>query len=289
MKPPQADAARALAGALRDLGLADGVIGTDDAVIAALLAPHLPGLGHRPAENTLRRIRLVKTPAEMRLMRLAAQQNVDAAMAAARAAREAGSARALRTRFWTEAARRGNTGVFMVVNGEPSEVPDEPLRDGMAFLIDCVSHCRHYHGDLGRTVFIGEPRAPMRRACEGIATAWREIQQRLKPGLRFADIPAIGREAIRKQGLDLVVGFNPHSVGLFHTDHPQPSRALRGSVDGLVQPEEALVVEEGMVLSIDCPVLEAGIGGTAHLEDLVRITATGAEPIHSVPEGVIVV
>ena len=37
-----------------------------------------------------------------------------------------------------------------------------------------------------------------------------------------------------------------------------------------------------MILSIDCPLSETGRGGTGHLEDLVRITASGAEPIHTV-------
>ena len=37
-----------------------------------------------------------------------------------------------------------------------------------------------------------------------------------------------------------------------------------------------------MILSIDCPLFETGRGGTGHLEDLVRITDSGAEPIHTV-------
>jgi len=40
------------------------------------------------------------------------------------------------------------------------------------------------------------------------------------------------------------------------------------------------VIEENMILSIDCPLFETGQGGTAHLEDLVLVTATGAVPIH---------
>jgi hypothetical protein len=42
-----------------------------------------------------------------------------------------------------------------------------------------------------------------------------------------------------------------------------------------------------MVISVDCPVLQAGIGGTAHLEDLTLITASGAEPVHPVTAPVI--
>ena len=223
-----------------------------------------------------------KSPVEIQLMRLAAQQNVDAAMAAARQARALGSTQALRARFYAEAAARGNSGVFMVINGASSEVIDEPIGDGMAFSIDCVSHCRHYHGDFARTIFVGEPRPQMRRATDAIAVAWQEIREQLRAGMRFDDVSRIGRESIKKQGLDLPVSFRPHSVGLFHTDHPQPS---------LIEPRkpDELVLEENMILSVDCPVLQAGQGGTAHLEDLMLIGRNGAEPIHDVPPGVIVV
>lgn len=44
-----------------------------------------------------------------------------------------------------------------------------------------------------------------------------------------------------------------------------------------------------MILSVDCPVLDAGLGGSAHLEDLMLIRANGAEPLHDIGERVIVV
>ncbi len=44
-----------------------------------------------------------------------------------------------------------------------------------------------------------------------------------------------------------------------------------------------------MVLSVDCPPMEAGIGGTAHLEDLMLITKDGAEPLHTIPQNTITV
>ncbi|MEJ2535227.1 MAG: M24 family metallopeptidase, partial [Gammaproteobacteria bacterium] len=281
-KPASADASWALKKALAELGLSKARLGIDDTRLEAVLRSRGVDAEVRPAENTLRRIRMSKSPVEIQLMRLAAQQNVDAAMAAARQARALGSTQALRARFYAEAAARGNSGVFMVINGASSEVIDEPIGDGMAFSIDCVSHCRHYHGDFARTIFVGEPRPQMRRATDAIAVAWQEIREQLRAGMRFDDVSRIGRESIKKQGLDLPVSFRPHSVGLFHTDHPQPS---------LIEPRkpDELVLEENMILSVDCPVLQAGQGGTAHLEDLMLIGRNGAEPIHDVPPGVIVV
>lgn len=279
-RPVSADASWALAKAVKEFGLAEARIGIDDPEIDAALRRR--GFGGQTvfAENTLRRARLAKSAVEIKLMRIAATANVEAAVAAARSAREAGSIRALRARFFAEAALRGNLGVFMVVNGTSSDLVDEPLVDGMAFSIDCVSHCRFYHGDFARTIFVGEPAPAIRQATRAIETAWADIRSQLRPGLRFADIPRIGRESIRKQGLDLNVSFTPHSVGLFHTDHPQPSLLSSRAPDDLV-------LEENMVLSVDCPVLESGIGGTMHLEDLTLIRRDGGEPLHAIPPPVI--
>jgi Xaa-Pro aminopeptidase len=281
-EPVAPDVSWALARALRELGLTRGVIGIDNPRIAEVAAKRGLPATFRPGENTIRRIRLAKTPTEIRLMRMAAQQNVDAAVVTANMARELGSAGALRARFFAEAELRGNRGVFMVVNGTSAEVIDEPLVDGMAFSIDCVSHCRHYHGDFARTIFVGEPHANMIKVTNGIATAWSEIREQLRPGMRFADIPPIGKASLKKQGLALNVSFTPHAVGLFHTDHPSPSLLDGRTIEGLV-------LEENMILSVDCPPIDAGIGGTAHLEDLMLIKKDGAQPIHDVPPGVFIV
>jgi Xaa-Pro aminopeptidase len=114
-------------------------------------------------------------------------------------------------------------------------------------------------------VFVGEPSKTMKQATDAITLGWATVRDALRPGLRFSEITALGRETLRKAGHDFVVAFGPHSVGLYHTD-------AAGLGD--------LVLEPGMILSVDCPVMQAGIGGSAHLEDLTLITATGSEPIH---------
>ena len=76
---------------------------------------------------------------------------------------------------------------------------------------------------------------------------------------------------MQEQGSTYRVSFNPHSVGVFHSDHVG---------DGSSAPREDIVLRPGMILSIDCPVLESGFGGSVHLEDLMLTTEDGAEPIH---------
>jgi Xaa-Pro aminopeptidase len=271
-QPVSADADFALLKALRALGLDRGQVGIDQPGIARVFgAANLPAQ-LRDADLTLKRIRMVKSPREVQLMRLAASANMEAALAAAQAARAGASYRELRATFFAEAARRGNRGVFMVIAGVSAEGADRTLQAGDAFLFDAVSEGAGYHGDFARTVFVGEPRATMLEATRAIALGWDTIRDALRPGMRFSEITALGRAALRKAGYDFVVAFGPHSVGLQHTD-----------AVGLGD----LVLEPGMVVSVDCPVMQAGVGGSAHLEDLTLITASGSECIHAAADPIV--
>lgn len=267
-----ADAEFALVKAIRALGLHRGKVGIDDPGLAAPFVGANLATQRVDADETLKRIRLVKSPRELQLMRLAATANMQAALAAAATARAGSSYRELRATFFAEAARRGNRGVFMVIGGVSADGVERTLRDGDAFLFDAVSEGAGYHGDFARTVFVGEPRATMKRATEAIALGWATVRDALRPGLRFSEITALGRETLRKAGHDFTVAFGPHSVGLYHTD-----TAGLGDV----------ALEPGMILSVDCPVMQAGVGGSAHLEDLTLITATGSERIHPAAEPIV--
>jgi len=272
--PASASREFALLRALRELGMDRGRIAIDDPQVAGVFSESGLSATLTAADDTLKRIRLIKSPREIELMRLASAANVAAADAAMSLAREGATLRELRTSFFSEAARRGNRGVFMVLDGVSAEGVDATLRDGHAFLFDAVSEGAGYHGDYARTVFVGEPAQTMKRVTQGIELGWQAVREALKPGLRLSEIPEIGRAAMRKAGYDFNVIFQPHSVGLYH-----------GDAFGLGDHE----LMEHMVLSVDCPIMETGVGGTAHLEDLMLITRDGAEAIHEVTPSVMVV
>ena len=277
-----ADARWALVNAVKGMGLDRGRIGVDHLVVNAIF--ETAGLDAVPvyADRALRRIRAIKSPREIELMTFSAQANAEAALAAARAARAGATYQELRAAFYSEAAKRGNLGVFMQVDTIGAETGDGEFREGQAFQIDCVSHGFHYHGDYGRTVFLGEPTRSMKRATDAIALGWDAIMEALRPGLRYSEIRPIGMEAIRKAGHDLDVAFTPHSVGLMHTDDP-------GRADSPFYVKEDVVLAENMIISVDCPVRNVGLGGSAHLEDLTLITADGGVQINDIGDRVIVV
>ena len=268
--------------AARALDMTGGRIGVDHMAIMAMLEASPLSATAAPADNTLRKIRLIKSPREIELMRLAAQANAEAALAAAATVREGATTQELRAQFFSEAAGRGNAGVFMAIDRMITEVADFEFREGAAFFVDCVSSGWHYHGDFARTIFLGEPARAMRDATRAMQVGWEAIREQLRPGLRYSEIPPLGQKAVRAAGLDFDIPFSPHSVGLTHTDEP-------GQDGRPYWVKDNLTLEPGMILSVDCPVLNTGIGGSAHMEDLSLITADGAEPIHTITDPVIVV
>lgn len=275
-----ADAGAAIVQAMRELGFWHGAVGVDHPVLEAVCARH-----DRPgrvvaADNILREIRLVKSPLEIALLRRAAQANVAATRAVAASARAGAHYSELRQRYALEAAQRGNSAVFLTIDRVSSDLADEAVRDGQMLFLDAVSHFRHYHGDFARTVFIGEPPAAARRAAAAAELAWGAVREHLRPGLRYSEIVQIGTDALKAAGHDTLVGFGPHSVGLMHTDEPGVD------AQGFYRKAD-LVLEPNMVLSVDCPVMDTGIGGSAHIEDLMLITPHGAEPLHELAAAVI--
>ena len=279
----RAEAARphlkhALAAALKDTSVAGGRIATDLQPVARSVAEASGEATLVSADDALRRIRPVKSDVEIQLMRYAAQANAEAALQAAATARAGADVRELRATYFAAAATRGMRGVFMVIDRVSSPTYSATLREGQCFSIDCVSEYMGYHGDFARAIYIGEPSQRMRKVSELTARSWDHVRENLKPGLRFSEVRRMGQEALRKMGADFSISFNPHSVGLYHTDHV----GTKGS-----PPREDIVIEPRMVLSVDCPMGATGMGGSSHLEDLMLITEDGAEPINTIGTNVV--
>jgi Xaa-Pro aminopeptidase len=227
----------------------------------------------RPAEPLLRAIRMIKSPAEIALMRRAAHDNAEAARAAIASVRFGDSYEDLRRAFAMETGRRGGQPVFFVVDSNAYAKRDGIIREGRSFSIDAVGRYERYHGDFGRTVFVGEPLPLLRQAVEAAIVGHGAVRDRLAPGLRYTDVVRIGRDAITAAGFSLATPSSPHSVGLFHTDE-----AFAG--DGMLFAKADHLIEPGMVLSVDFPILQTDMSGTVHLEDLWLITEDGCEALN---------
>ena len=103
----------------------------------------------------------------------------------------------------------------------------------------------------------------------------------VKPGVTYSQIRAVGFEAMKKSGMpEEAIIVNPHSVGLQHTDQP-----YRDAVPYPIAPD--IELKPGMTITIDLPYIEVG-WGAGHNEDLILITETGYQALHTEEDPLVV-
>lgn len=251
--------AAAVSAAARDLGLREEDLATD----------RLDG-------DLMLHIRAVKTPDELALMRAASAGTHAAVLEGARSG--ARSLRGLRRAIFTGLAARGLTPLYGNVDGVVDETYDEELAAGHCVMLDFVAHLGFYQSDIGRTLFLGEAPREAMNAARAVETVWEELRHSVRSGIRTSELHDRGVALLAKIAPTLRSAFNPHLVGLQHWD--QPRQSLEGG-------KLDLVLEAGMVLSLDCPLLGTGIGGSIHMEDLMLVTAEGAEALHPTGDNIL--
>jgi Xaa-Pro aminopeptidase len=274
----------ALARALKESGLSKGRLAVDDMRIRDLLETigAADDITFVPGDNIFRKIRYIKSSAEIDLMRIAGQKNAAAALATMRSVEEGMTFEDIERKFMTEAASHGNQMAFIIAGITLGLLPHEEVKRGQAILVDAVSHFRQYHGDFARTLVVGDPPkdvADRNRANQIGREAAFEI---VKPGVKYSEIRAVGFDAMKKAGMpEEAIIVNPHSVGLQHTDQP-----YRDNLPYPVAPDIELA--PGMTITIDLPYIEVG-WGAGHNEDLILITETGFEILNTEEDPLVVV
>jgi Xaa-Pro aminopeptidase len=264
------DAFWATARALRAAGLDRARIATDENRLAGWLGScGLDGLEVVYRPELFNEIRLVKTAAELELMRTAAQINERALFEAVDALRETASWSEIEDVYMASMARQGGRGVYLMCG--VGELPAGHPRRGEPIMFDALGQYRRYHGDFGRCAVIGEASAEHTRRHAAICAGWEVAKEMLRPGVRYSELAASIAEGVRAAGIP---GFREpvvHSLGLEHTDDPKPP-----GVQPQAKPDQVLL--ENMVVNVDMPHTEIG-WGSIHMEDTLRITADGWEPL----------
>jgi Xaa-Pro aminopeptidase len=263
-----ANAFWAVTRALKAAGLDKGRIATDEPRLAGWLAAC--GLDQISCEyrvDLFNEIRLVKTDAEIELLRKAAVANETSLLTATDAMTDDITWHELENIYMISMAEQGARGVYL--NCGVGELPGEKIRRGEPVMFDALGRYEHYHGDFGRCAILGEPSAEHQQRHAAICVGWEAAQEHLKPGVRYSELSAAVGEVVRKEGFS---GFRDpivHSLGLEHTDDPKPAG---------VQPQDKpdQVLQTGMVVNVDMPHTEIG-WGSVHMEDTVVITNDGCD------------
>lgn len=262
----------ALVRGIEAAGLAGATLVSDDARVGPWLREGgLERVDCRSDAAVFNRIRAIKTPPEIELMREAARINEASMRRAADAFRDGASWREIEIAYFTAMAAEGGAGSYLMCGaGGP---PAGCIRQGEPMFLDALGTFRQYHGDVGRCVVLGAPSARMERRHRALCDGWDAVQPLLKPGSRYSELAAAAVSAVRRGGLPEFVYATPHALGLEHTDDPKPAGVQQGMTGDVT-------LEAGMVLNVDMPFTEIG-WGSVHIEDTVHITDDGYDPLTS--------
>jgi Xaa-Pro aminopeptidase len=263
------------AGSLRELGLADGIVGVEETHLShadyGKLAAALPDARLVRADELFEELRMVKTPSEIDAIR-------DIGGAAERIAGEvcerfgAGTTEREIANFVAERyAEAGGDGLTMLVvgSGPRSAAVNAPptgrmLERGDVLRLDIIGTKGRYHSDVCRTFVAGKPTAEQQRVYDLLLGVHERCLAALRPGVPTSDVYALYRSAMDEAGLP-PYHFVGHGLGI--TLHEDP----------FVNELSSIPLEEGMVLCIEPLTLLEGRFGM-QLEDEVLITADGYEP-----------
>lgn len=265
-------ALRALAGAIRTAGLDAGRLGFDDPrVLGWLHAVGLDKLGGIDALNVFKEIRMVKSPAEIELLKVAGRMSETALNAVIDQMEVGMPLRDLDRIHALAMAEQGGRSEWIIANirglATGNVEPNELIK------LDSVGSWQQYRGDVGRSVFFGEPTDEMFTRFKAVRRALEIAYDAIRPGKSFKEIVDLTLKAVRDEGFPGFVIAGPHSVGLEHTDHPV-------SIGVEMPGHHELRFEENMVFTLDMPYHEFG-WGTTHVEDMMIVRGDGCEAITS--------
>jgi Xaa-Pro dipeptidase len=268
----------ALAAALRELGLQDGRLGFDD--VRVMLELGEAGIARTTASdalNVFREIRLVKTPAELRLLKKASQLNDTALAAAANLLGEGVLLREVRECWATSLVLQGAVPGNMSIGGYDRPWPTAPssyrVKEGDHVTLDGCSHYAHYWADVGRIGCVGAPSARLEHLWGVVLDIHVKCVALLRPGESTEAIKEHAFEVAPAADRDGVVPLL-HTLGVELYDMPQRP----GEVE-----REDFMLEPGVVVNLECPFLEFP-WGEVHLEDTYVITESGSERLGTLPQ-----
>jgi Xaa-Pro aminopeptidase len=259
--------------ALRERGVDRGRIGIERRMLGVdhqkTLSTGLPGAELVDCTDLLERVRNVKTPAEIAIMRDAAHAQDAAHLHVFRDARPGDTERTLHARMLEALAREGAESAHGMMQSSRNPITyggesDLRIEPGDLIRTDYVSYHDGYAANLSRMAVVGTPTSGQEHMYALLLSVHREaIARVLRPGVEAAGVYGFVRERFVTAGYPSVASLVGHSIGLWwHQEEP------------MLIPTEQRTLERGMVVCLE-PILD----GYWHIQDEVLLTDTGCELI----------
>lgn len=281
---PYAGVMQAAAAALAEKGLTKGRIGLDDTRFVQALGDTLAKASVVDATNLLLETRMIKTPAEIEILRESARKNEKAIRAAIEVIREGATWEDVHRAYEVSVASQGAR-VFATFNGAGRKSAgagrvhkNYPIAAGDQVCFDAMLKWQRYMGDAQRTVILGEPSKKLQRYWRAYEAGIAEAYGSLRPGVQTGELRNRTIEAVRSAGLPSFELAFTHGIGLDHIEVPFIAGGQLGDFP----------VRENMVLNIDMELHEIGWGGL-FFEESMLVTSGGAERLYALPRSLIAV
>jgi Xaa-Pro aminopeptidase len=262
-------------------------VAVTDSMPALHLLPLADVLGVVPvlATDVLRRLRMVKDGAEIDALRKAGAA-IDRVHARVPEFLVPGRTEADVAADIAEAiVAEGHSEVaFIIVGSGPHgadphhECSDRELRTGDIVVVDIGGPYEPgYNSDSTRTYSIGEPSPEVAQRYSVLQRAQQAAVEAVRPGITAEQVDAVARDVLAQAGLaEAFVHRTGHGIGL--SVHEEP----------YIVAGNDLPLAEGMAFSVEPGIYFPGQWG-ARIEDIVVVTADGAESVNARPHDLIVV
>jgi Xaa-Pro aminopeptidase len=226
------------------------------------------------ATFVLERLRAVKRPDELKMLRVASELVLDSMLAVIANHGPGTTKRELTEALRREETNRGLTFEYCLIAAGPSHnrAPSEQAWEtGDVLSLDSGGNYHGYIGDIARMAVLGEPDAELEDMLGEIEDIQRAAMKPIRSGAMGGEIYNAGEERLKKSKLHNHMHFLAHGMGL--VSHEAPRLTNRGPV-----PYDAYdadrPLETGMVVSVETT-LQHPKRGFIKLEDTVVVADAG--------------
>jgi Xaa-Pro aminopeptidase len=265
-----------IAEGLKDRKLTAGNMGMEETVryvFSEGLSKAAPGLHLASATPVTAGCRMIKSPHELQLMKLANEVTLAAYEAAYLSTKEGMTQNDFGAMVQAAHSQQGFQGGASIQVGENSALPHgsakpQVIREGTILLMDGGCVAEGYESDISRTVVLGKPTDKMNQVFDIVHKAQSAALAAAKPGVQCQAVDAAARKVITDAGYGPDYKHFTHRVGhgIGMDGHEWPY-LVRGNTLPLV-PNMTFSDEPGIYIRG-----EFGV----RLEDDMHITENGAE------------
>ncbi|WP_017380077.1 M24 family metallopeptidase [Paenisporosarcina sp. TG-14] len=234
-----------------------------------------------PVSGLVEKIRLIKTPEEIKIIKAAADiadaafNHIITFIAPGKTELEVSNELEF---FMRKQGATSSSFDIIVASGLRSALPhgvasDKIIEKGDFVTLDFGALYNGYVSDVTRTVAVGEPSDHLKEIYQIVLDSQMLSLEKIKPGMTGIEADAVARDYIKSKGYGEAFGHSlGHGIGL--EVHEGPGLSFRSET----------VLEEGMVITIEPGIYLPGVGGV-RIEDDAVVTATGTDRItHSTKE-----